>query len=234
MKLKNLEVLDVHDTHISASSLPRLLDLPSLKHLLFTAPFASDEEKWLDEDDIEALTRIKATLVGDCYAYGLSDRGLARLRSFDTSRMSRLILRDCEVSGQGLQQLQGTSLWELGLQRCSIDDEGLKSLPWSDVQRVSISCDRVTLRGIAECIGQECISLDVSTKLFQIYREAGFHPKDLRVLFFPKDAHIDVATLDSLTGLERLSVGRRSYDHFDAFMKSVESSRSKFRLIVHN
>ncbi len=232
LKLEKLEVLDIHDTRMAANSLPRLLELPSLKHLLCTAPFASDEEKWLDERDIVALTRIKTTLVGDCYAYGLTDRGLTLLRTFDASRVTRLILRDCQVSGGGMRQLQGMSLQQLGLQRCSVNDDDLKSIPWSEINRVDLHCDRVTLGGIADCIGQECKSLDVSTELFQIYREVGGHPKDLRVRFFPADSRIDAATLQRLAGLELLSINRGGYEHFDALMEVLESVNPELRLSV--
>ncbi len=211
LKLKNLEVLDVHETRISPRSMRQLADMPSLKHLIFSADLTSGESTWLSGDDIQRLTRLRSTPVRDFYCREVTDKHLARMKLLDASRLSRMIIRDSTISGTGLQHLRDMKLRNLSIQSTPIEDQDLALIPWNDIDHFDFSNTNLTLLGIAEQLGEQCASLYLSNEMFSFYRKSGYHAPNRFVRFYATDMRVDAEALRKLSKLRSLSFSRHHY-----------------------
>ena len=129
-KCRSLEVIDVHNTRINGADLRFFAELPRLQRLVFPARFTTPETQWLGSESLRALSESIPELVpvGKCYLYGVGDKDLHRFLDMDTSRVTRLQIRDGSFSDSVWRRLNQLKLGELDLQSCPVSDAQLATL----------------------------------------------------------------------------------------------------------
>ena len=235
LKLENLRVLDIHDTHMSADVVPRLSKMPALKHLIFTARFASDDERWIDacQGDLDPLTRIRTTPVGKFYGRGFSDLSIQQLKRLDTSRLRALALRDTQVTAVGLANLRGMNLRELDLQSSTVTNEDIRSIPWSEIEFFTIGNSNVTLAGIMACIGEEVHAISLSNDYVKMSWSRDHPPRQCQLRFFPQDLQVDRAAIARLAHLKSFSITRSLEDQAITILGCLADANSQASVSVY-
>ncbi len=212
LKLEHLEVLDIHDTRVSPSEVPRLLELPALKHLIFSTDFYGDASRWLTQEGIDQLVRIRSTPVGHLFCRELTDEGMAKLKLLDTTRLTSLTIRDSKITGAGLQELRGVRTKRLDIQGIPLSDEDVQQIPWDEINHCVLGGTRATLAGLAECLGDRCQAIDLTAgDLITLHSSEHVRASATLARFFPSERTVSLDALQKLKQLKTLTFAQGQY-----------------------
>ncbi|MCS7467399.1 protein phosphatase 1 regulatory subunit 42 [Stieleria sp. ICT_E10.1] len=142
-----LEALDLHDTRIVPSTLGRLSDLPCLSRLVFSAEFYHQESSRMNGSVMRQLASIgQLQPVGSCFLWDFDADEIQMFCQTDTSRMGRLLLRQCELTDQACRAISSLRAGELDLQLCDLDDRRLQLIDPKPFGRIDIANRKDTAR----------------------------------------------------------------------------------------
>ncbi|MCC9603594.1 hypothetical protein LOC67_23845 [Stieleria sp. JC731] len=137
-KLPNLQVLDIHRTSVDSSEIKKLASCPKLHTLIFT-PNQSTTQFGLTGADINALRGIpNLQPVSVCYLSDIDRDTLLKFISNDLSRVSMMMIRNCDLDRPTLERIDRINVWTLGLQFCSISADELRGLSLRPKRRLQI------------------------------------------------------------------------------------------------
>ncbi|QDV43615.1 Leucine Rich repeats (2 copies) [Stieleria neptunia] len=142
-----LEALDVHDTRIAPSTLGRLGDLPHLSRLVFSTEFYHEESRRMSGSVMRQLAPIdQLQPVGSCFLWDFDADEIQMFCQTDTSRMDKLLLRQCELTAQACRAISLLRARELDLQLCDLDDRRLQRIDPTRFGRIDIANRKGTER----------------------------------------------------------------------------------------
>ncbi|PAY21239.1 hypothetical protein CKO51_01265 [Rhodopirellula sp. SM50] len=142
-----LEALDLHDTRINPSALGRLSELPRLSRLVFSAEFYHQESSRMNGSVMRQLASIdQLQPVGSCFLWDFDAEEIQMFCQTDTSRMDKLLLRECELTDQACRAISALRARELDLQLCDLDDRRLQRIDPTRFGRIDIANRKGTER----------------------------------------------------------------------------------------
>ncbi|QDV82606.1 leucine-rich repeat domain-containing protein [Planctomycetes bacterium TBK1r] len=142
-----LEALDVHETRINPSALGRLSDLPRLSRLVFSTDFYYQESSRMNGSVMRQLASIdQLQPVGSCFLWDFDADEIQMFCQTDTSRMDKLLLRECELTDQACRAISALRARELDLQLCNLDDRRLQLIDPKPFGRIDITNRKGTKR----------------------------------------------------------------------------------------
>ncbi|WP_182864868.1 hypothetical protein [Stieleria mannarensis] len=154
---QSLEALDIHDTRIAPAKVGRLGELPLLQRLVFSAEYYNQKSSRMTGGVMRQLSSIEHLQpVGSCFLWDFDAEEIQLFCRTDTSRVDKLLLRDCELTDEACLALNTIRARELDLQRCTVDDRRLQLIDHRKFGRIDIfnsadvSSPGVTLKGLTE------------------------------------------------------------------------------------
>ncbi|WP_372896007.1 hypothetical protein [Stieleria sp.] len=142
-----LEALDVHETRINPSTLGRLSDLPRLSRLVFSTDFYYQESSRMNGSVMRQLASIdQLQPVGSCFLWDFDADEIQMFCQTDTSRLDKLLLRECELTDQACRAISALRARELDLQLCDLDDRRLQRIDPTRFGRIDIANRKGTVR----------------------------------------------------------------------------------------
>ena len=168
--LPNLEVLDIHNTRVSAQGIEQVTRFPALEHLTFSPRFSTYKLDWCCGELIQTLAnrRMHVSIVGPMFLRNVTDDDLARLANFDVQRVDGVHIADSKLTAKGIDKLQHMS-GALSFRSCPLSSSVLDSIRFKNRNRLEFYDSQITPLDLANHLGNRCRELDVAKERCDFY-----------------------------------------------------------------
>lgn len=173
-KIKNLQVLDIHNTNVTGKGLERVAELPTLRHLKFSVNFNKSETDLMTTKQIKILgdlakRGLRASPVGKAHIGNVNDQSLQTLMSLDTARMKAIWIFNSHLTSAGMKCIADLDPHSAHFEDCSLNANAIDCLADVEWGRCYYCFHRVNLTPteLAARIGKRCIRLEISSRWFR-------------------------------------------------------------------
>ncbi|WP_147869205.1 leucine-rich repeat domain-containing protein [Stieleria maiorica] len=235
---QSLEALDIHDTRIAPAKVGRLGELPQLQRLVFSPEYYNQKSSRMTGDVMRQLASIEHLQpVGSCFLWDFDAEEIQLFCRTDTSRVDKLLLRDCELTDDACRAINTVRARELDLQSCTIDDRRLHLIDYRNFGRIDIfnrnetSTPDVTLAGITGWLrpGLRKVGL-FDTRVEFVYWGDAFWRYRLSIA----SPRLNAGLLRSWVSLGMRELDLNVQEHLEHDLEVVASMNPPIELLVRN